>query len=73
MAALSKISAFLKNAWAKEPVITVSVAIGILAAVAPLLSPYTKYSGMINRATPYVYPGEGFWPCCPRGAWPPPR
>ncbi|XP_034613572.1 NADH dehydrogenase [ubiquinone] 1 alpha subcomplex subunit 3 [Trachemys scripta elegans] len=51
-----EIGAFLKNAWATEPVITVSFAIGILAAVAPLLSPYTKYSGMINRATPYVYP-----------------
>uniref|UniRef100_A0A8C0H0T6 NADH dehydrogenase [ubiquinone] 1 alpha subcomplex subunit 3 n=1 Tax=Chelonoidis abingdonii TaxID=106734 RepID=A0A8C0H0T6_CHEAB len=51
-----EIGALLKNAWAKEPVITVSFAIGILAAVTPLLSPYTKYSGMINRATPYVYP-----------------
>ncbi|XP_044844950.1 NADH dehydrogenase [ubiquinone] 1 alpha subcomplex subunit 3 [Mauremys mutica] len=56
MAALSKIGAFLKYAWAKEPVITVSVAISILAVVAPLLSPYTKYSSMINQATPYVYP-----------------
>ncbi|CAM2110188.1 NADH dehydrogenase [ubiquinone] 1 alpha subcomplex subunit 3 [Caretta caretta] len=56
MAALSKIGAFLKDIWAKEPVITVSFAIGILATVAPLLSPYTKFSGMINRATPYVYP-----------------
>ncbi|KAH1180831.1 hypothetical protein KIL84_001765 [Mauremys mutica] len=26
------------------------------AVVAPLLSPYTKYSSMINQATPYVYP-----------------
>ncbi|KAG6935930.1 NADH dehydrogenase (ubiquinone) 1 alpha subcomplex, 3, 9kDa [Chelydra serpentina] len=52
----SKIGAFLKDAWAKEPVITVSFAIGILAAVALWLSPYTKYSGMINQATPYVYP-----------------
>uniref|UniRef100_A0A8C4WQB8 NADH dehydrogenase [ubiquinone] 1 alpha subcomplex subunit 3 n=1 Tax=Gopherus evgoodei TaxID=1825980 RepID=A0A8C4WQB8_9SAUR len=57
IAALSKIGAFLKNAWAKEPVITVSFAIGILAAVTPLLSPYAKYSGLVNRATPYVYPG----------------
>ncbi|XP_074872152.1 NADH dehydrogenase [ubiquinone] 1 alpha subcomplex subunit 3 [Carettochelys insculpta] len=56
MAALGKIGAFLKNAWAKEPVITVSCAIGIVATMLPLLSPYTKYSGMINQATPYVYP-----------------
>uniref|UniRef100_K7F6C5 NADH dehydrogenase [ubiquinone] 1 alpha subcomplex subunit 3 n=1 Tax=Pelodiscus sinensis TaxID=13735 RepID=K7F6C5_PELSI len=37
-------------------VLTVSVAIGILALVVPLISPYSKYSGMINRATPYIYP-----------------
>ncbi|KAJ1131458.1 hypothetical protein NDU88_009795 [Pleurodeles waltl] len=52
----SKIGAFLKNAWAKEPVITVSAFIGIFAVVAPLLSPYTKYSLRINQATPYCYP-----------------
>ncbi|NWZ97337.1 NDUA3 dehydrogenase, partial [Nesospiza acunhae] len=26
------------------------------ALLSPLLSPYTKYSGMINQATPYTYP-----------------
>ncbi|XP_066483441.1 NADH dehydrogenase [ubiquinone] 1 alpha subcomplex subunit 3 [Tiliqua scincoides] len=56
MAVVSKIGSFLKNAWAKEPVIFTSFAIGILALVAPWVSPYTKYSGMINQATPYVYP-----------------
>ncbi|XP_043842202.1 NADH dehydrogenase [ubiquinone] 1 alpha subcomplex subunit 3-like [Dromiciops gliroides] len=44
---------FLKEAWAKEPVLTVSFAISIMAL---LLTPYTKYTGMINQATPYNYP-----------------
>ncbi|XP_060112327.1 NADH dehydrogenase [ubiquinone] 1 alpha subcomplex subunit 3 isoform X2 [Heteronotia binoei] len=56
MAAFSKIGAFLKNAWAKEPVIVVSFAIGIVALTMPFVSPYTKYSAMINKAMPYVYP-----------------
>ncbi|NWI40452.1 NDUA3 dehydrogenase, partial [Picathartes gymnocephalus] len=46
----------LRTLWAKEPVIAASFAIGALALVSPLLSPYSKYSGMINRATPYTYP-----------------
>ena len=29
-----------------------------LRIILPTLSPYTKYSLMINRATPYNYPGE---------------
>ncbi|XP_042327020.1 NADH dehydrogenase [ubiquinone] 1 alpha subcomplex subunit 3 [Sceloporus undulatus] len=56
MAALGQIGAFLKNAWAKEPVIVVSCGIGILGMTLPWISPYTKYSGMANRAVPYVYP-----------------
>nr|XP_006120939.1 NADH dehydrogenase [ubiquinone] 1 alpha subcomplex subunit 3 [Pelodiscus sinensis] len=44
------------NAMTNPGVLTVSVAIGILALVVPLISPYSKYSGMINRATPYIYP-----------------
>ncbi|XP_036612306.1 NADH dehydrogenase [ubiquinone] 1 alpha subcomplex subunit 3-like [Trichosurus vulpecula] len=47
---------FLKEAWAKEPVLTVSFAIGTLALLMPPLSPYTKYIGMTNRVTPYNYP-----------------
>ncbi|NXH06838.1 NDUA3 dehydrogenase, partial [Loxia leucoptera] len=47
----------LRSLWAKEPVIATSLAIAALALVSPLLSPYSKYSGMINRATPYTYPG----------------
>ncbi|XP_039597387.1 NADH dehydrogenase [ubiquinone] 1 alpha subcomplex subunit 3 [Polypterus senegalus] len=51
-----RIASFLKNAWAKEPVITVSFAIGGLAVIFPLISPYTKYSKMINDVMPYNYP-----------------
>ncbi|NWT63546.1 NDUA3 dehydrogenase, partial [Erythrocercus mccallii] len=46
----------LRTLWAKEPVIAASFAIAAVALVSPLLSPFTKYSGMINRATPYAYP-----------------
>uniref|UniRef100_A0A8C8TM68 NADH dehydrogenase [ubiquinone] 1 alpha subcomplex subunit 3 n=1 Tax=Peromyscus maniculatus bairdii TaxID=230844 RepID=A0A8C8TM68_PERMB len=53
----ARISAFLKNAWANQPVLVVSFSIWGLAIIMPIISPYTKYSGMINRATPYVYPG----------------
>ncbi|XP_036604264.1 NADH dehydrogenase [ubiquinone] 1 alpha subcomplex subunit 3-like [Trichosurus vulpecula] len=49
-----RLGRFLKEAWAKEPVLTASFAIGTL--LMPPLSPYTKYAGMINRATPYNYP-----------------
>ncbi|XP_029440633.1 NADH dehydrogenase [ubiquinone] 1 alpha subcomplex subunit 3 [Rhinatrema bivittatum] len=52
----ARIAAFLKNAWAKEPVITVAVTVGVLAMVVPLISPYTKYSAMMNKAVPYTYP-----------------
>ncbi|KAM9036929.1 NADH dehydrogenase [ubiquinone] 1 alpha subcomplex subunit 3 isoform 2-T2 [Sarcophilus harrisii] len=47
---------FLKDAWAKEPVLVASFAIGTMALILPVLSPYTKYSSMINQATPYNYP-----------------
>ncbi|KAM8927564.1 NADH dehydrogenase [ubiquinone] 1 alpha subcomplex subunit 3 [Pelodytes ibericus] len=56
MAVFTKIGAFLKNAWAKEPVITVASVIGIAAVILPIVSPYTQYTGMLNRATPYAYP-----------------
>ncbi|XP_047385175.1 NADH dehydrogenase [ubiquinone] 1 alpha subcomplex subunit 3 isoform X1 [Sciurus carolinensis] len=52
----AKLAAFLKNAWAKEPVLVVSFTIGSLAVILPPLSPYTKYAIMINKATPYNYP-----------------
>ncbi|KAL0985186.1 hypothetical protein UPYG_G00153870 [Umbra pygmaea] len=53
---MAGIGAFLKNAWNKEPVILVSCAIGLSAIAVPLLSPFTKYSGMMNAAVPYNYP-----------------
>ncbi|XP_036601219.1 NADH dehydrogenase [ubiquinone] 1 alpha subcomplex subunit 3 [Trichosurus vulpecula] len=51
-----RLGRFLKEAWAKEPVLAASFAVGTLALLVPPLSPYTKYAGMINRATPYNYP-----------------
>ncbi|XP_032468881.1 NADH dehydrogenase [ubiquinone] 1 alpha subcomplex subunit 3 isoform X2 [Phocoena sinus] len=51
-----RIAAFLRNVWAKEPVIVASLTIGGLAIILPALSPYIKYSIMINEATPYNYP-----------------
>ncbi|XP_062944832.1 NADH dehydrogenase [ubiquinone] 1 alpha subcomplex subunit 3 isoform X2 [Cynocephalus volans] len=52
----ARLAAFLKNAWAKEPVLVASFTIGTLAIILPPLSPYTKYAVMINEATPYNYP-----------------
>uniref|UniRef100_A0A674CUE3 NADH dehydrogenase [ubiquinone] 1 alpha subcomplex subunit 3 n=1 Tax=Salmo trutta TaxID=8032 RepID=A0A674CUE3_SALTR len=53
---LAGIGAFLKNAWNKEPVVLAACAIGLLAVTVPLVSPLTKYSGMMNAAVPYNYP-----------------
>ncbi|XP_074242092.1 NADH dehydrogenase [ubiquinone] 1 alpha subcomplex subunit 3 isoform X2 [Saimiri boliviensis] len=52
----ARLRAFLKNAWDKEPVLVVSFCIGTLAVILPPISPYFKYSVMINKATPYNYP-----------------
>ncbi|XP_036924989.1 NADH dehydrogenase [ubiquinone] 1 alpha subcomplex subunit 3 [Sturnira hondurensis] len=51
-----RLAAFLKNAWAKEPVLVASFTIGGLAIILPIFSPYTKYAAMINKVTPYTYP-----------------
>ncbi|XP_074070179.1 NADH dehydrogenase [ubiquinone] 1 alpha subcomplex subunit 3-like [Macrotis lagotis] len=51
-----RLGRFLKEAWAKEPVVTMSFTIGTMALLLPPLSPHTKYAGMMNRATPYNYP-----------------
>uniref|UniRef100_A0AAQ6ISB2 NADH dehydrogenase [ubiquinone] 1 alpha subcomplex subunit 3 n=2 Tax=Anabas testudineus TaxID=64144 RepID=A0AAQ6ISB2_ANATE len=48
--------AFLKNAWNKEPVIFASCVIGLVGSALPFLSPFSKYSGMINSSMPYNYP-----------------
>uniref|UniRef100_A0A8C0REP3 NADH dehydrogenase [ubiquinone] 1 alpha subcomplex subunit 3 n=1 Tax=Canis lupus familiaris TaxID=9615 RepID=A0A8C0REP3_CANLF len=49
-------AAFLKDAWAKEPVLVESFTIGGLAVILPIVSPFTKYATMNNQATPYNYP-----------------
>ncbi|XP_053459391.1 NADH dehydrogenase [ubiquinone] 1 alpha subcomplex subunit 3-like [Nycticebus coucang] len=46
---------FLKNAWANKPVLVVPFTVGGLTIIMPMLSPYTKYSSMINKARPYNY------------------
>uniref|UniRef100_A0A3B4XQJ4 NADH dehydrogenase [ubiquinone] 1 alpha subcomplex subunit 3 n=1 Tax=Seriola lalandi dorsalis TaxID=1841481 RepID=A0A3B4XQJ4_SERLL len=58
---MAGIGAFLKNAWNKEPVILASCAIGVIGVAIPFISPITKYTGMINSAVPYNYPGKH---CC---------
>uniref|UniRef100_A0A8C9Z875 NADH dehydrogenase [ubiquinone] 1 alpha subcomplex subunit 3 n=1 Tax=Sander lucioperca TaxID=283035 RepID=A0A8C9Z875_SANLU len=55
---MAGIAAFLKNAWNKEPVILASCAIGLIGFALPLISPITKYTGMINSSVPYNYPGK---------------
>ncbi|XP_012919156.1 NADH dehydrogenase [ubiquinone] 1 alpha subcomplex subunit 3-like [Mustela lutreola] len=51
-----RLATFLKDAWAKEPVLVASFTIGGLAIILPALSPFTKYAAMINQVTPYNYP-----------------
>ncbi|XP_032414707.1 NADH dehydrogenase [ubiquinone] 1 alpha subcomplex subunit 3 [Xiphophorus hellerii] len=53
---MAGIGAFLKNAWNKEPVIVASCGIGLVGIILPFISPYTKYTKMINEVTPYSYP-----------------
>ncbi|KAM4579744.1 NADH dehydrogenase [ubiquinone] 1 alpha subcomplex subunit 3 [Odontesthes bonariensis] len=48
--------AFLKNAWNKEPVIVASCGIGLVGIILPFISPFTKYTAMLNAAVPYCYP-----------------
>ncbi|XP_006901396.1 PREDICTED: NADH dehydrogenase [ubiquinone] 1 alpha subcomplex subunit 3-like [Elephantulus edwardii] len=52
---MTRLSAFLKNAWTKESVLVVSFTITGLTVILPSLSPYTKYASMINELTPYSY------------------
>ncbi|XP_029307266.1 NADH dehydrogenase [ubiquinone] 1 alpha subcomplex subunit 3 [Cottoperca gobio] len=53
---MAGIAAFLKNVWNKEPVIMASCTIGAIGLIIPFISPYTKYTAMINSAMPYNYP-----------------
>ncbi|KAB1261908.1 NADH dehydrogenase [ubiquinone] 1 alpha subcomplex subunit 3 [Camelus dromedarius] len=55
----ARITAFLKNAWAKEPVLVASFTNGNLAIILPTLSPCTKYAVMINWSTRYKHPVPG--------------
>ncbi|XP_051027969.1 NADH dehydrogenase [ubiquinone] 1 alpha subcomplex subunit 3-like [Acomys russatus] len=49
-----RISAFLKNVWAKELVL--SFCVWGLPVIVSMVRPYTKYAEMINQVTPYHYP-----------------
>ncbi|CAK6437435.1 unnamed protein product [Pipistrellus nathusii] len=51
-----RIAHFIKDAWAKEPVLVASFAIGGVTLLLPFISPFTKYAIMINEVTPYTYP-----------------
>ncbi|XP_076010847.1 NADH dehydrogenase [ubiquinone] 1 alpha subcomplex subunit 3 [Genypterus blacodes] len=53
---MARAVAYLMNAWNKQPVIVAACVVGLAGAIIPFISPMTKYSGMINAATPYVYP-----------------
>ncbi|XP_038300476.1 NADH dehydrogenase [ubiquinone] 1 alpha subcomplex subunit 3-like [Canis lupus familiaris] len=65
-----RLAAFLKDAWAKEPVLVASFTMRGLAVILPIFSPFTKYATMINQATPHNYPvplrDDGNMPDVPR-------
>ncbi|EPY78448.1 NADH dehydrogenase [ubiquinone] 1 alpha subcomplex subunit 3 [Camelus ferus] len=52
----ARIPAFLKNAEDKELLLMASFTMGGLTIILPTLSPYAKYTIMINEATPCNYP-----------------
>uniref|UniRef100_A0A8C8SRG8 NADH dehydrogenase [ubiquinone] 1 alpha subcomplex subunit 3 n=1 Tax=Pelusios castaneus TaxID=367368 RepID=A0A8C8SRG8_9SAUR len=56
MAVLRKLGAFLKDMWARYPLVTASAALYSIAAMIPFFTPYITYADMINQATPYYYP-----------------
>ncbi|XP_059521790.1 NADH dehydrogenase [ubiquinone] 1 alpha subcomplex subunit 3 isoform X2 [Myotis daubentonii] len=51
-----RLATFIRDAWAKEPVLVASCVIGSLSLLLPFVSPFTKYATMINKVTPYNYP-----------------
>ncbi|KAM9851472.1 NADH dehydrogenase [ubiquinone] 1 alpha subcomplex subunit 3 [Aulostomus maculatus] len=53
---MAGIGAFLKRMWDKEPVILVSCVIGLTGLCLPYISPYTKYTEMLNAVMPRNYP-----------------
>ncbi|XP_020654448.1 NADH dehydrogenase [ubiquinone] 1 alpha subcomplex subunit 3 [Pogona vitticeps] len=56
MSAFRRAGEYVKNAWAKEPALVASFGISILCCIAPLISPWTKYTKMIAEVVPYTYP-----------------
>ncbi|KAJ7329115.1 hypothetical protein JRQ81_015289 [Phrynocephalus forsythii] len=56
MSAFRRASEFLKIAWGYQPVIVASIGISIISVMLPVVSPWTKYTIMINEAIPYTYP-----------------
>lgn len=50
-----RLSVFLKNVWAKEPVV-VSMSVWGLDVIMPTVSPNTKYATMTNQDIPYNNP-----------------
>ncbi|XP_008321395.2 NADH dehydrogenase [ubiquinone] 1 alpha subcomplex subunit 3 [Cynoglossus semilaevis] len=53
---MARVLAFLKNAWAKEPIFTIAGGMVVAGIILPLISPLTKYSNKINESMPYNYP-----------------
>ncbi|XP_033983080.1 NADH dehydrogenase [ubiquinone] 1 alpha subcomplex subunit 3 [Trematomus bernacchii] len=53
---MAAIGLFLKNFWNKEPIVLIAGTIAACGVVLPFISPYSKYSTMINSAVPYNYP-----------------
>ncbi|XP_034275384.1 NADH dehydrogenase [ubiquinone] 1 alpha subcomplex subunit 3 isoform X1 [Pantherophis guttatus] len=56
MSPLNRMVTYVKTAWGKEPVIVSSLVIAIVAAALPWVSPYTRYSTLMNERMPYHYP-----------------
>uniref|UniRef100_UPI00358FE840 NADH dehydrogenase [ubiquinone] 1 alpha subcomplex subunit 3-like isoform X2 n=1 Tax=Myxine glutinosa TaxID=7769 RepID=UPI00358FE840 len=52
---LGRMGVFFRNAWNKEPVITASIGISVVV-ILPFISPYMKYTSMVNDVTPFTYP-----------------
>ncbi|XP_026538188.1 NADH dehydrogenase [ubiquinone] 1 alpha subcomplex subunit 3 [Notechis scutatus] len=56
MSTFGRMVTYIKTAWGKEPVIVSSVVIAIVAVTLPLVSPYTRYTALMNERMPYHYP-----------------
>ncbi|XP_058036816.1 NADH dehydrogenase [ubiquinone] 1 alpha subcomplex subunit 3 isoform X1 [Ahaetulla prasina] len=56
MSPLNRMVTYVKTAWGKEPVIVSSVVIALVAVALPWVSPYSRYSALMNERMPYHYP-----------------